>query len=63
VNDEKIDENILNLYEEDGATQVVIDVGDGQDFNIIKAPLVKISIENKYIRHNPRKLGEVIINI
>lgn len=63
VNDEEIDENILNLYEEDGASQVVVDITPNNNIKVIRAPLVRISSENKFIRHDPLELAKVIIGI
>lgn len=63
VNDEEIDEDILNLYEEDGANQVVVDITPDNNIKVIRAPLVKISSENKFIRHDPLELAKVIIGI
>lgn len=63
VNDQVIDESVLFWYDQDGAQQVLIDVGPTADLRIIGSSLVTIDQREHYIRHNPDILAEVIVNL
>lgn len=63
VNDKEIDEEILFLYEEDGAQQVVVDLISNESRTVVRSSLAKINTEDCYIRHNSEELAKVIINL
>lgn len=63
VNDKVIDEEILSLYENDGAQQVIVDIISNGDIKVVRSSLAKINTEDWYIRHNSEELARVIINL
>lgn len=63
ANDQRIDDSILAMYENDGALQVNIDILADERLKLIKAPLVKINIQDLYIRHDSEELAKVIISL
>ncbi len=63
VNDKEIDEEILYMYEQDGANQVLIDLIPDEKLKVIRTSLAKIDTEAKYIRHDSDQLAKVIIQL
>lgn len=63
VNDEQIDEEILYMYEQDGATQVIVDLIADEKLKVIRTALAKVNTEDQYIRHASEQLAEVIIQL
>ena len=66
VNNEEIPEDVLDKYELDGATPVIISSEDRKlllenEIKIIEAPLV--DIKKAYIRHDANKLCQIITRI
>lgn len=60
VNDQVIDEEVLFLYEQDGAKQVIVDIMENDNIKVIRTPLAKIDKEECYIRHDAVQLAKVI---
>ncbi|SHH17875.1 gluconeogenesis factor YvcK family protein [Tepidibacter thalassicus] len=66
ANDEKISSNYLKKYEEDGATQVLIDKKQIKKLNEMNISVMQtnlVEIKKKYIRHNSEKLGRIIAEL
>lgn len=63
VNDKEIDENVLYLYEQDGAEQVIVDILSSNQLTVIRSALAMVNKEDCYIRHNSKELARVIINL
>jgi uncharacterized cofD-like protein len=63
VNNEPIDEELLFLYEEDGAEQVIVDLVGDTKTKIISGPLVKIDETDCLIRHDHNELAKIIMNL
>lgn len=63
VNDKEIDENVLYLYEQDGAEQVIVDIISNSQLKVIRSALAMIDKEDCFIRHNSEELARVIINL
>ena len=65
VNNQKIPDEILKLYIDDGAIPVKYEknVLSNKEIRVLEAPLLKILNGTTLIRHNSDKLAEVIISI
>lgn len=63
VNDEEINIDILKAYEEDEAKQVIIDIISDDNLRVIRRPLVEISDQEKYIRHDHDLIGKLIVDL
>lgn len=63
VNNEDIPISIFNRYKDDGSEQVKIEMNYKEGIDLIQVPLVKIEENELYIRHDEKKLAEVIINL
>ncbi|MFP4698191.1 MAG: uridine diphosphate-N-acetylglucosamine-binding protein YvcK [Eubacteriales bacterium] len=63
VNNEEIPENVLKLYDEDGAKPIFNDYEKYINKKIVKAPLVTIKEKELYIRHDENKLAQAIIEL
>lgn len=62
VNDMKIEDDILSLYEEEGSQMVEIDQEALESYDLIIEDLVEINEEKNYVRHNAGLLGQLIIS-
>lgn len=63
VNDQPIDDAVLQLYEEDGAKQVIIDVIGKENKKVIRRQLIKVNESDKYIRHDHDELARIIMDL
>lgn len=63
VNDESISSSVLGNYQEDGAEQVINDAPKHMQSKILRYPLIKISKEERYIRHDHLMLGKIIMSL
>ncbi len=63
VNKQEIEEEVLELYEEDGAEQVIIDIISDNNCKVIRGALAKVNREDCYIRHDSEELAKILINI
>ena len=63
VNSQKVPEDILQLYREDGAGEVTIDYDEVSQLGvrIVENDLIKIT--DSFVRHDPQKLAEAIMKI
>lgn len=61
-NQTEIDPKVEALYNEDHQVLVINDVG-GDEVNVIEEDIAIISQENCYIRHNAKKLAELVIGL
>lgn len=63
VNDQEISEEILYMYEQDGACQVIVDLIPDAKLKVIRTSLAKVDILDHYIRHDSEQLADVIIHL
>lgn len=61
VNNEPIDPYYLDHYEEDGASQVIMDVK--KSYKLMEGNLLLINKEAEYIRHDPDRVARLILQI
>lgn len=63
VNDQLIENEVIQLYEEDSANQVIIDVIGRENRKVVRRPLIKVNENDKYIRHDHDELAKTIVDL
>lgn len=65
VNSQKVPEDWLKMYLEDGADMIEFNELDfkGRNLNIIKAPVVTINEKKKVIRHDSDQLAKIVMDL
>lgn len=65
LNNDIIPEDLIHIYDEDGAEPVTYNCKDSINWKleIIEAPVMMIHKDQNLIRHDPKKLAKIIINL
>ncbi len=61
ANSQKLPDNIIEKYAQDGADLVLVDKSDNNSIEVVEENLLQINGE--LVRHNPEKLADCIVNI